>query len=70
MVRLTRRNLPGALILLPAVAGAVVRGESMELLGHAGFEAVADGQGRFQTERWRDKMWILFSSAKDSAGLS
>jgi beta-lactamase regulating signal transducer with metallopeptidase domain/protocatechuate 3,4-dioxygenase beta subunit len=40
------------------VAGAVVRGESMGSPGHAGIEVVADGSGRFETERWRDRMWV------------
>ncbi len=40
------------------IADALVTGESINNSGHAGFEAVSDNQGRFQTERWRDRMHL------------
>src|SRR5262249_43393893 len=32
--------------------------------GHAGFKALADAQGRFRTERWRDKMCLYARNPK------
>lgn len=47
-----------------SVAHAVVRGES-SIRGHAGFETVADGQGGFSSERWRERMLVY---ARDPEG--
>jgi hypothetical protein len=47
-----------------AVANAVVRGES-QVRGHAGFETFADREGRFSSERWRDRMLVY---ARDPEG--
>jgi hypothetical protein len=44
------------------VAGALIRGESVAAPGHAGFEVVAEEKGRFETERWRDKMHVYARS--------
>jgi hypothetical protein len=38
------------------VPRAVIQGESIGQQGHAGFKVVADSRGRFQTDRWRDRM--------------
>ncbi|HEY4312912.1 MAG TPA: carboxypeptidase-like regulatory domain-containing protein [Pirellulales bacterium] len=47
------------------VADVVVSGESVEHNGHAGFHAVTDAEGHFQTERWTD---VMFAIARDVAG--
>jgi len=47
------------------VANARVCAESV-VPGHAGFETYTDGQGRFSSERWRDRMVIY---ARDSEGV-
>jgi beta-lactamase regulating signal transducer with metallopeptidase domain len=44
------------------VAGAIIKGESIDALGHAGFEVVANDKGHFETERWRDKMHVYARS--------
>jgi beta-lactamase regulating signal transducer with metallopeptidase domain len=67
--RLPRGRLTGEVVARAVdgkpVAGAIVKGESIGALGHAGLEAVADGRGRFEVERWRDKMWLY---ARNPAG--
>jgi protocatechuate 3,4-dioxygenase beta subunit len=40
------------------VPRAVIQGESIGQQGHAGFKVVADSRGRFQTDRWRDRMHL------------
>jgi hypothetical protein len=51
-------------------AGATLRGESVwsnpGAGGHAGFRAVADQQGAFRTERWRDRL-VLYATSKDGS---
>src|SRR5262249_18152257 len=44
------------------IAGAIITGESIDALGHAGFEVVADDKGHFETERWLDKMHVYARS--------
>src|SRR5262249_23867305 len=44
------------------VAGVIIKGESIDGLGHAGFEVVADDKGHFETEHWRDKMHLYARS--------
>ncbi|MHC5540238.1 carboxypeptidase-like regulatory domain-containing protein, partial [Singulisphaera rosea] len=51
---LTGRVLAGG----KPLGGAIVRGDSIGENGHSGFEAVADDQGRFRTERWNEKMLL------------
>ncbi|MDB5312959.1 MAG: hypothetical protein JWO38_7161 [Gemmataceae bacterium] len=43
-----------------AVGNAVVRAAST-VRGHAGFETVADGRGRFSAEQWWDRMGVYAS---------
>ncbi len=45
--------------------GAIVLGESIGTFGRAGFHAAANREGRFQTDRWLDKIFIV---AHDVAG--
>jgi RNA polymerase sigma factor (sigma-70 family) len=40
------------------VARAIIQGESIGQQGHAGFKVIADFRGRFQTDRWRDRMHL------------
>jgi len=52
------------------VPGAIVKGRSIGKPGHAGFKCVADDQGCFQAERWRDQMWLYVCSPERAlAGL-
>jgi hypothetical protein len=44
------------------VPGAIVQGESIGLTGHVGFDVIADDKGRFETQRWRDKMHVYARS--------
>lgn len=62
--RLPRGPLTGV-VLAPngnPVPGAMVKGESIGALSHAGFETITDDKGRFHTERWRDKMQLRASN--------
>ncbi|HZU39075.1 MAG TPA: hypothetical protein VFA18_24330 [Gemmataceae bacterium] len=52
------------------IAHAHIWGESINQPSHAGFQAVADRKGYFQTERWRDAMNLYARSPDGSlAGL-
>ena len=42
-----------------SVAGALILGETIGHIGHAGFQTKTDDQGCFKTERWLDPMLVL-----------
>jgi RNA polymerase sigma factor (sigma-70 family) len=66
VARLPRGRLTGTVLPVDGgkkpVAKALVKGESIGNLGHAGFETIADATGCFEAERWRDQMCIYASS--------
>jgi beta-lactamase regulating signal transducer with metallopeptidase domain/protocatechuate 3,4-dioxygenase beta subunit len=66
IARAPRLELTGSVVAVgpeeKPLAGAILRGESILRLGHAGFEAVADRQGQFRTERWNDRMLVAAHS--------
>jgi hypothetical protein len=65
VTRLPRGPLTGTVLVKdihgPTVAKAIIQGESIGLTSHAGFQAVANSRGRFQTVRWHDPMHLYAS---------
>ena len=61
--RLSRGELRGLVRLADGkpAANAHIAGESVDAPSHAGMEGLADSQGRFVVERWRDKMHLYAS---------
>jgi protocatechuate 3,4-dioxygenase beta subunit len=64
--RLPRGTLSGAVISRSGdqVSDAVIVGESINHLGHAGFKTTAQPDGRFSVERWQDEMQLYAFSPK------
>ena len=49
-----------------SVSQALIIGESIKAPGHAGFHSATDDAGRFQTERWLDRMFVLARDVQEN----